>query len=669
MIFSSNDRSRDIRTLGFLSLACFLYGWSVSSIGSVQNAAICQTGDVTRNRLECLNISDTSYSFAVGPFFAAGGLVGSLVISPYLGNRVGWTNLSRVAFSGFFSLIGQVIIAITPFASLLFVGRLLSGISAGVAIVAVPIELERMKDSEDSYLGLLTQISIVTGLTVSQALSLALAKPTYWRLMPMIAGLISGIQLLLHRRYSPLPTEDYEENDEVVPQLSMLDVLKDREMRPKLIKAVVLLASQQFAAINIILFYSKMIFNSDLISMLITLVNFFMTFLTLLILNMLSKRSLFNVSYFGAIVSLGILSLSLERNYMVTSIVIYVYIASYSIGLGPLPFDILGQLSTEETKNSLSSIGLSVNWITNMIMSAGFSILQLLLMSYGDDLNDGLDYNFDNIESENEGSFVDEEFAAGDDNEESLQLATGQKRVRDDVEQPQQKKKKTKKTKHWSSQVPQVAKSAQSSQYDFLKDQLKSVYGKLSDIEIEERVIPETAIDATHEYSLPRNKDTITDFISTQFSNLKDSLSKPNKQKGSPRLLVICSSAIRCADVVRSLKQLNPSKDIPIAKLFAKHIKLHEQKDFLQSNQTVIAVATPNRAKSLIEDGTLNTKYLSLILLDSSYTDDKQRTLFDVPETKTQLFDLLNLKSIYERFKGEIGGQGDKGRKTALCLF
>lgn len=150
---------------------------------------------------------------------------------------------------------------------------------------------------------------------------------------------------------------------------------------------------------------------------------------------------------------------------------------------------------------------------------------------------------------------------------------------------------------------------------------------------------------------------------------MKDSLSKPNKQKGSPRLLVICSSAIRCADVVRSLKQLNPSKDIPIAKLFAKHIKLHEQKDFLQSNQTVIAVATPNRAKSLIEDGTLNTKYLSLILLDSSYTDDKQRTLFDVPETKTQLFDLLNLKSIYERFKGEIGGQGDKGRKTALCLF
>lgn len=347
----------------------------MSSIGSVQNAAICQSGDDAPSRLECLSISNTSYSFAVGPFFATGGLVGSLIIAPYLGSREGWTNLSRVAFSGFISLLGQMIIAMTPFASLLFVGRLLSGISAGVAIVAVPIELERMKDSEDSYLGLLTQISIVTGLTVSQALSLALARPTYWRLMPAIAGLISGIQLLLHRRYVPLPANDYEEEDEPVPQLSMLDVFRDKEMRPKLIKAVILLASQQFAGINIILFYSKMIFESDLISMIITLVNFFMTFVTLLILNMLSKRSLFNLSYVGAIVSLGILSLTLDRNYLVTSVVIYLYIASFSIGLGPLPFDILGQLSTEQTKNSLSSIGLSVNWLSNLAMSATFSIL------------------------------------------------------------------------------------------------------------------------------------------------------------------------------------------------------------------------------------------------------------------------------------------------------
>lgn len=116
-------------------------------------------------------------------------------------------------------------------------------------------------------------------------------------------------------------------------------------------------------------------------------------------------------------------------------------------------------------------------------------------MSVGDDLNDGLDYNFENIESENEGSFVDEEFTAGDDNEESLQVATGQKRVREDPEQPQPKKKKTKKAKHWSSQVPEIAKSAKSSQYDFLKDQLKSVYSKLSDIEIEERLIPGERID------------------------------------------------------------------------------------------------------------------------------------------------------------------------------
>ncbi|TIB73168.1 hypothetical protein E3Q23_03095 [Wallemia mellicola] len=368
----------NLRTFLFLSLACFLYGWSVTAIGAVQNAAICQTGDISASKFECLAISDTSYSFAVGPFFAMGGLLGSLIIAPYLGNKEGWNNLSRVAFSGFASLVGQVIIAMTPFSSLLFVGRFLSGISAGVAIVSVPIEFERMKDSKDSYLGLLTQISIVSGLTTAQALSLVLAKPTLWRLMPGIAGILSGLQLLLHRKELPLPTDDHEE-EEYRPDLSMLDVFRDKEMRPNLIKAILLLASQQIAGINIILFYSKMIFNSDLISMGITLVNLVMTFVTVLVVNRLGKRSLFNISYIGAIASIGVLSLSLDRSYIITSIAIYIYIASFSIGLGPLPFDILTSLSTEQTKNSLTSIGLSVNWLSNLAVSAAFSILVSIL--------------------------------------------------------------------------------------------------------------------------------------------------------------------------------------------------------------------------------------------------------------------------------------------------
>ena len=381
---NNDGKGKNLRTLAFLSLACFLYGWSVSSIGAVQNAAICHSRDDEPSRLECLSISDTSYSFAVGPFFATGGLIGSLLVAPYLGGRQGWSNLSRVAVSGFVSLLGQMIIAMTPFASLLFVGRLLSGISAGVAIVAVPSELEKMKDSEDSYLGLLTQISIVSGLTVAQALSLALAKPTYWRLMPAIAGLISGIQLLLHKRDATTTIDDLEEEldeDERLsqPQMSMVDVFRDPEWRPKVVKAVILLASQQTAGINIILFYSKLIFNSDLISMGITGVNFVMTFVTLLVLNLLSKRSLYNVSYVGAIASLGVLSLSLDRSYVITSVVIYAYIASFSIGLGPLPFDVLGQLADNQTRNSLSSIGLSTNWLANLVMSGTFSVLMNLV--------------------------------------------------------------------------------------------------------------------------------------------------------------------------------------------------------------------------------------------------------------------------------------------------
>lgn len=138
---------------------------------------------------------------------------------------------------------------------------------------------------------------------------------------------------------------------------------------------------------------------------------------------------------------------------------------------------------------------------------------------------------------------------------------------------------------------------------------------------------------------------------------------------GSPRLLIVCPSAIRCVDVVRSLKSLNPSKEFPIAKLFAKHIKLHEQEKFLKEHQTAIAVATPQRAQKLIESDALNLKYLSLVILDGSTIDSKQRTMFEIPEIKIQLFDLLCMDVIRDRFKGQKGAEGNQGRKSAICLY
>lgn len=77
-----------------------------------------------------------------------------------------------------------------------------------------------------------------------------------------------------------------------------------------------------------------------------------------------------------------------------------------------------------------------------------------------------------------------------------------------------------------------------------------------------------------------------------------------------------------------------------IAKLFAKHLKVEEQVAYLESTVVRLAVGTPNRIAKLVEVGALKLDDLTLVLVDCS-KDVKQRSIFDVPEVRADLFHLV----------------------------
>jgi len=58
---------------------------------------------------------------------------------------------------------------------------------------------------------------------------------------------------------------------------------------------------------------------------------------------------------------------------------------------------------------------------------------------------------------------------------------------------------------------------------------------------------------------------------------LKTRLAQRPANKGSPTLLVLSSSALRAADLVRVLRPMSGTKGGEVAKLFAKHFKLQER--------------------------------------------------------------------------------------------
>lgn len=107
---------------------------------------------------------------------------------------------------------------------------------------------------------------------------------------------------------------------------------------------------------------------------------------------------------------------------------------------------------------------------------------------------------------------------------------------------------------------------------------------------------------------------------------------------GSPVLLILCSSAIRATQIIKSISaKLIKCK---IAKLFAKHFKVEEQMEMLSNEYYPIALGTPNRVRKLIELGALSLKRTAIVLVDVT-VDSKQFSILTMNEVKNDFYRLL----------------------------
>ncbi|KAI3113220.1 hypothetical protein CBS147333_3212 [Penicillium roqueforti] len=170
---------------------------------------------------------------------------------------------------------------------------------------------------------------------------------------------------------------------------------------------------------------------------------------------------------------------------------------------------------------------------------------------------------------------------------------------------------------------------------------------ELSAVELSDLSIPYSAFLDTSSFTSSRKLEQLPEFLKS-FSKGAD-LSKSSEKNGTPHTLVISGAAMRAADVVRALRSFQ-TKDSIVGKLFAKHIKLEEAKQFLQRARSGIGAGTPTRISDLIESGTLNLEELERIVIDGSHIDQKQRGIFDMKDTHMPLLKLLTRPELRERY-------------------
>ncbi|RGP71101.1 DNA rna dead deah box type [Fusarium longipes] len=210
---------------------------------------------------------------------------------------------------------------------------------------------------------------------------------------------------------------------------------------------------------------------------------------------------------------------------------------------------------------------------------------------------------------------------------------------------------------------------------DHLAQKLGRFGGDLSAVEISDMTVSASAIQDTTTWQEPRTLDKFPDFLESVTED-PELLKKSAKKKGAPHTLIVAGAGLRAADIVRSMRKFQ-SKENSIAKLFAKHMKVEEQVQFLQNHRTGICVGTPARLMDLIDNGkpfpplpneppdkigALCLDHLKRLVVDASHIDQKKRGVLDMKDTMMPLARFLSRKEFKDRY-------GDEKKPLALLFY
>ncbi|KAJ8584458.1 general substrate transporter [Rhizopogon salebrosus TDB-379] len=418
----------------------FQYGYHTSALNQLQAVLTCKVTDDTTSTYyglpTCIPMSDATFS-VVTAMFTVGGFFGSL-FSNIVMDRYGRKGASRL--SAALTATGAALFGLSASVGPLILGRFLVGLAAGLGICLCPIYLSEIAPARiKGNLGVLTQLAIVIGIMVTQVMGFGLATPRQWRLVLFISfgisvlhylmspfivespsylnrkGLLDQQKLTIRRLWGEtdgFSSTDPEEQDGE-PLLSDSDsntgrhltthqsavtipqLLTSPELRRPLFTIVFAMMSQQISGINAVLYYSNDILSKSIpelasyVSLAITIVNFFMTFPPIFLIERVGRRQLIKLSVAGALLSHLAVGYGLNSGFVtLSSIAITTFVMSFAIGLGPIPFVIIPEVAPFHAVSAISSVGLSLNWSVNFIVGLTFLPLRNFLAN-GDPMKEG----------------------------------------------------------------------------------------------------------------------------------------------------------------------------------------------------------------------------------------------------------------------------------------
>ncbi|KAH0956781.1 hypothetical protein HN011_009731 [Eciton burchellii] len=299
---------------------------------------------------------------------------------------------------------------------LINVARFIVGIGVGASCVLVPTYISEIAEvSTRGMLGTMFQLFLTIGILLSFVLGAVLTYTAFAIICALIViGFLaaflwmpeSPVWLVNQKRNSEAtsamtvlrgglydPSEELAEMQREAEQAasnksSVFDLVRTSAARKALLILLCSMLFQQLSGINGVIFYTVSIFKAsgssmpaDLASVIVALVQVVMSAAAALIIDRAGRKPLLIFS--SAIMSMSLVALGLYFNLQakgsnigqlgwlpLTSLTLFMI--AFSVGLGPIPWVLMGELFPTETKALASGIAVLLNWFLVFLVTKTF---------------------------------------------------------------------------------------------------------------------------------------------------------------------------------------------------------------------------------------------------------------------------------------------------------
>ena len=352
----------------------------------------------------------------IGSLVAVGAIVGA-VPAGYFANRFGRKPIMLALSAPF--LLSWILITVANAVGILYAARLIGGFATGAVSVVAPMFIGEIAESSiRGALGSFFQVMLTVGILYTYFVG-AIANYTW---LGILSGVIPILFFITVTRVPESPTylvkkrriedakksleyyrgssyniwkelQDLEQDisESTKAKVSIRDLISSKGTRKALIVSLGLMIFQQLSGINAVIFYSVKIFEAagstldpKVAAIIVGVVQVVVTYIASAVVDRAGRRVLLllSASIMGLCLAvLGLYFCLKNKGDDVSGIgwlpllCVTVFIVMFSLGFGPLPWMMMGEVFASNVKGAASSIAVCTNWTLTFIVTFYFEKL------------------------------------------------------------------------------------------------------------------------------------------------------------------------------------------------------------------------------------------------------------------------------------------------------